>query len=177
METFYRELKNLRDQQKIDLSEVSNRTKININFLESIEKGDFSFLPHSYVRLFVRAYAIEIGAEPEEILEKLTEYMKETGELPKKVEPIVEDLTPESDSEVLVPPERSPFQFRSTLIKAVILLAILLFAIFIIKKITTKQPPPQVNTNTPLLNNPTSGITADDDLFTNYPEHTRLNTD
>jgi len=64
--TFYGDLKKIRREKEIDLGEVANRTKINQAYLESIEKGDYTFLPHVYVRLFLRAYTVEIGADPDE---------------------------------------------------------------------------------------------------------------
>ena len=60
---FFEELKKLRISQDIELSEISNRTKINLEYLESIEKGSFDFLPYIYVRLFLKAYCSEIGSD------------------------------------------------------------------------------------------------------------------
>ena len=63
-ETFYKQLQSKRKAQKISLKEISDRTKIGIIFLDAIEKGDFSKLPQVYLRLFLRSYATEIGADP-----------------------------------------------------------------------------------------------------------------
>jgi len=67
---FYEKLKKTRISQDIKLIEISNRTKINIEYLEFIENGDFNFLPHIYVRLFLRAYCIEIGSNIEDSLQQ-----------------------------------------------------------------------------------------------------------
>jgi len=72
---FYEELKKNRVSQDIQLTEISNRTKINLEYLESIENGDFYFLPYIYVRLFLRAYCIEIGSNIEDSLQQLDHTM------------------------------------------------------------------------------------------------------
>ena len=95
MTSFYNDLKELRQGQKIELSEVANRTKINIQYLEALEKGDFSFLPLVYVRLFLRAYAVEIGADKDDILNQLEIHLENSGEgtLPKN-QPATEEAGP-----------------------------------------------------------------------------------
>ena len=57
MSEFYKELKELRVERGIDLEEIHSRTKISVATLKAIEDGQFSQLPHTYIRLFVRAYA------------------------------------------------------------------------------------------------------------------------
>ena len=68
MSEFYKELKLIRQDQEIDLEEIHNRTKINLNYLQAIEDGKFDLLPNTYMRLFIRAYATEIGANPDEAI-------------------------------------------------------------------------------------------------------------
>ena len=68
-EPFYIQLKSHREEQKISLDEISKRTKINVAFLESIENGNFEVLPKTYLRLFLKSYSIEIGAEPKKTIE------------------------------------------------------------------------------------------------------------
>ncbi len=65
---FFKELKAHRESQNIEISEISERTKINPRFLQAIESGDFSVLPSVYLRLFLRSYAIEIGFDPDKTL-------------------------------------------------------------------------------------------------------------
>lgn len=137
---FYTDLKNLREQQDIDLQEVSNRTKIDLSYLEAMESGDFSFLPHVYVRLFLRAYAIEIGADPKEVLNQLEIHLsKEEGRKPRK-EKVTEEIEPEREKEEgeLKVPARTSYQIRSDLVKVVLLIAVVLFAVFIIRQIVSE---------------------------------------
>lgn len=136
---FYTELKNLRNQQEIDLSEISNRTKVNITYLEAIESGDFSFLPMVYVRLFLRAYALEIGADPLDTLKQLDIHLAKTEEIPQQPKIEIEETDKEEEEEYKIT-RKSPFQIRSDLIKVFILVAVILFAIFIIRKITSEEP-------------------------------------
>jgi len=89
MSEFYTELKALRKQKDINLEEIHNRTKINISYLEAIEEGRFDLLPHTYIRLFIRAYATEIGANPDEIVNNLENFLgnKTSAPKPKQKEP------------------------------------------------------------------------------------------
>lgn len=61
-------LREAREAKGISLEEVSRNTRIKLEYLRAIEDGDFSFLPRPYVRMFVKAYAEEVGLDPEEVL-------------------------------------------------------------------------------------------------------------
>ena len=74
MAQFYKELKELRISQDIRLEDLEEKTKINIRYLKSIENGDFNILPIPYLRLFLRAYASEIGGDPEKVLDQLDSF-------------------------------------------------------------------------------------------------------
>ncbi len=65
------ELRRARERKKASLADVAKRTKINPKYLQSIEEGDFAFLPEPYVRAFIRAYAQEVGLEPLTMLKPL----------------------------------------------------------------------------------------------------------
>jgi len=71
MSEFYKELKELRESRKISLEEISERTKINVQYLQDIENGAFEDIETPYLRLFLRAYAEEIGSDSERALEQL----------------------------------------------------------------------------------------------------------
>lgn len=141
---FYTELKKARREKEIDLGEVANRTKINQEYLDSIEKGDFTFLPHVYVRLFLKAYAVEIGVDPDEALNQLEIYLeKEQISPPEQL--TIEDSITEEHMEDYQEPTKSPLQSRTDLIKVIILVAVFIFAIFIIKQITSENEPAAVS--------------------------------
>ena len=60
------QLKRARDERGISLSDIANRTKISVTALESLERNDLSKLPGGiFGRAFVRAYAAELGLDPD----------------------------------------------------------------------------------------------------------------
>ena len=83
MAQFYKELKELRISKEISLEDLQSKTKININYLNAIEEGNFEILPTPYLRLFIRAYALEIGGDAERALEQLDSFVGNTRQ-PKK---------------------------------------------------------------------------------------------
>lgn len=56
-----KELKTAREALELTYEQVGNSTKINSQFLGEIEKGNWSFLPPGYVKLFVRSYAEQVN--------------------------------------------------------------------------------------------------------------------
>ena len=70
MSEFYKKLKSIRLEKEIDLEEIHKRTKISLSSLNAIEEGKFDQLSYTYVRLFLKAYALEIGTDPDETLEE-----------------------------------------------------------------------------------------------------------
>ncbi len=66
MASFGEELKRERELRAISLREVAEATKVNIRYLEAMERNDFEHLPGGvFNRGFVRAYAQYIGVDPE----------------------------------------------------------------------------------------------------------------
>lgn len=66
MPTFGEELKRERELRGIGLREVAEATKVNIRYLEAMERDDFEHLPGGvFNRGFVRAYAQFIGVDPD----------------------------------------------------------------------------------------------------------------
>jgi cytoskeleton protein RodZ len=59
-------LRAARESRGISLREIATRTKISIALLEALERNDISRLPGGiFTRAFVRAYASEVGIEPD----------------------------------------------------------------------------------------------------------------
>ncbi|MEE8341283.1 MAG: helix-turn-helix transcriptional regulator, partial [Candidatus Neomarinimicrobiota bacterium] len=75
MDNFFEKYKKLREDQKIELTDIENRTKINIKYLAALEAGNFDLIQEPYTRLFLRAYINEIGADPDDAISELTEYL------------------------------------------------------------------------------------------------------
>src|SRR5262245_202162 len=66
MSSFGESLKRERELRQISLREISEATKINLRYLEALERNDFRHLPGGvFNKGFVRAYAQFIGVDPE----------------------------------------------------------------------------------------------------------------
>ena len=70
MNTFSDELRKERVAKDISLVDISKKTHINVKYLEAIEQGSFDILPQTYVRAFIREYALVVGLAPAAILKK-----------------------------------------------------------------------------------------------------------
>lgn len=68
-----KELKSAREFQEMSLEQVMAFTKINVRFLENIEEGKWNFLPPTYVKAFIRAYAAAVGLQTEKLSNRLDE--------------------------------------------------------------------------------------------------------
>ena len=66
---FYEQLKDRRKTKQVSLKEISEYTKINMSYLESLENGEFDVLPNVYTRLFLRSYCDYLGLDSKEILD------------------------------------------------------------------------------------------------------------
>lgn len=74
MSEFGLHLKQARERRGISLRQIASATKISTVALEALERGDFSRLPGGiFSRAFVRAYALEVGLDPEETVRQYTE--------------------------------------------------------------------------------------------------------
>ena len=74
---FYNKYKKFRIDNNIDLKDISKRTKIDIKYLHSIEKGKFAEIPGVYVKLFFKAYINEIGINIQEALNELDSFLNQ----------------------------------------------------------------------------------------------------
>ena len=71
-------LRSARERKGISLRHIANATKISMGALESLERNDFSRLPGGiFSRSFVRAYAQEVGLDPDQTV---ADFLKEAGE-------------------------------------------------------------------------------------------------
>jgi len=74
---FYSRYKKFRLENKISLEDIQRRTKIDIVSLKVIESGKFSEISSVYVRLFFKAYLKEIGADIDEGIEELNDFLNQ----------------------------------------------------------------------------------------------------
>ncbi|MFQ6604530.1 MAG: helix-turn-helix domain-containing protein [Fidelibacterota bacterium] len=164
MAEFYKELKTLRESQNIDLAEIQNRTKIHHRFLEAFESGDFSVLPNTYVRLFLRAYVTEIGGDPQEALTQLEHYLGRSSDKSQSGVTKTETNLSHEKKAVDASPIKKPVsfqQYRANIIKGAALLAIWIFALIIIQKVVKNQDVQPVAMTGPFQNSDIEVINED----------------
>lgn len=71
-----------REQQKVSLATVADRTKIKTSLLEGLERDDISHWPPGiFRRAYVRAYAGAIGLDPEIVIREFLEVYPEPVEI------------------------------------------------------------------------------------------------
>ena len=170
MSHLYKNLKTLRKGKGISLEDINKRTKINISTLKAIESGDFSDLTSTYQRLFIRAYAAEIGANPEDIIKDLEESVelkrKPVDQEKDAIEESIPKPTIKKDSIEISSNNRSAKHMRKDIIMGSVLIAILIFAIYIIRLINEDK------TNTPTKE--TSEYYEDEPLSKMFTEENEL---
>lgn len=91
---FYEDLKKQRESLGLSLDQIANRIKVDKVYLNNFEKGVFTDLPRTYIRLFLRSYAAEIGLKADEILAAYEEFSASSTpppqpEIPKSKETII----------------------------------------------------------------------------------------
>jgi len=108
MALFFEKYRRMRKSQKIDLADIENRTKINVKYLKAIESGNFDEIQQPYLRLFLKAYITEIGADPDVALSELTEFQLQMEGTPKTETNTVEEKVAkkESQKEIKKPEEK-----------------------------------------------------------------------
>ena len=143
MSDLYKNLKTLRKEKGISLEDINKRTKINISTLKGIESGDLSSLTRTYQRLFIIAYAAEIGANPEDIIKDLEESIELKRKPVDQTKDAIEKsaLKPEirKNSVEISSNKRSAKHMRKDIIVGSVLIAILIFAIYIIRLINEEE--------------------------------------
>ncbi len=74
MSDFGGKLRLARQRRGMSLRQIAANTRISVAALEAIERNDFSRLPAGiFSRAFVRAYAIEVGLDPDETVRDFLE--------------------------------------------------------------------------------------------------------
>ena len=162
MAQFYKELKELRESREISLEEISERTKINVQYLIAIEEGDFSDIETPYLRLFLRAYAEEIGGDSQRALEQLDSFMG-TSRATFIAQNVVEEETEEEyESENKTLDFLSGKKIRQDYIIGSIFSLILIFTILIFQKIFNTESKAIITQNGPILQKKVESISSQD---------------
>ncbi|RPG63050.1 MAG: hypothetical protein CBD98_001285 [Flavobacteriaceae bacterium TMED238] len=172
MAQFYKELKELRVSKEISLEELEIGTKINIRYLKAIEEGNFDILPIPYLRLFLRAYAAEIGGEADRALEQLDSFIGNKN--PKRIikqinEEPNEEYSAINKSKISDLISKSNLKLRREIINVIGLSIFFIFSIIIIKKTFSNENLTNNINQSKLLKNQVNIIT-EEKLLTNYTE-------
>lgn len=159
LEQFGEELKKLRQEKEVSLSDISVETRINQKFLESIESGKFHILPQTYIRAFLKEYASMIGADPDEILEKYDLARQET--LTSNIFESNLQSKHKIQKEDQKPFELSSIQ-RNLIFGSIILLAIVVITIlaYTNRNSTSDKPPKEISFDNVIRENEAVSITA-----------------
>lgn len=88
-------LRSARERKGISLRHIANATKISMGALEALERNDFSRLPGGiFSRSFVRAYAQEVGLDPDQTV---ADFLKDAGETFEPPPAVAQEDTPMLD--------------------------------------------------------------------------------
>lgn len=144
MSSFYKDLKELRKESGIDLEEIHNRTKISLEALRAIESGKFNELPQTYIRLFVRAYANEIGADENSTLTELDKLLSGKSNVDNQTElnksyQEIKKVAEKKDVDQIKPSSATSKNIRTDMLKGFALLSILIFSIYTIRQINKEE--------------------------------------
>ncbi len=144
MSSFYKELKDLRIESGIDLEEIHNRTKISLEALRAIESGQFDELPQTYIRLFVRAYVNEIGADENSTLSELDRFLGGKSKVDSQTESNktyqeIKKVAEEKDIDQIKPSSVTSKNIRTDTVKGFALLSVLIFSIYTIRHINKEE--------------------------------------
>src|SRR4051812_20212675 len=90
---FGSKLRAARERRGVSLRQIANATKISIGLLEALERNDYGKLPGGiFSRSFVRAYAAEVGLDPDRTVEEfLAQFPHDSVPAAHAVAPQVED--------------------------------------------------------------------------------------
>ena len=171
MAQFYKELKELRVSKEISLEDLQSKTKINIRYLEAIESGNFEVLPTPYLRLFIRAYALEIGGDANRALEQLDSFVGLSNKSVKSsIKPTEkEDKNFNNEFNFFNLLANSNLKLRKDILKVSLLSVLFIFSILIIKKIFSNEVT-QIEESSFNVQHNQIKIISEQDLMKNYTE-------
>lgn len=172
MAQFYKELKDLRISKEISLEDLESKTKINVKYLNAIEQGDFDILPTPYLRLFIRAYAVEIGGDAERALEQLDSFVgnnRPTATTSQLKSNDKEENKIDENFSFFNLLSESNLKLRNDILKVSLLSILFIFSIIIIKNISSETESFNTNSSESDYKNQIK-IIDDEELLLNYSE-------
>ncbi len=91
-------LKENRKEQGKTLEEINRQTRITLEHLRLLEKNDYTFLPETYVKSFIKNYALTLGLDADDLVVRYTQNQEEKRRLKEELESKVEIETGPSSS-------------------------------------------------------------------------------
>jgi cytoskeletal protein RodZ len=70
LDKFAEELREKREALGISINDIYEITRIDKNYLEAMEKGNFEVMPDVYMRAFIRKFAEAVELNPDEVIKK-----------------------------------------------------------------------------------------------------------
>ncbi len=91
-QNFAKALKELRKSKGITLDQISDSTKIKVQYLKKIESGDFLFKSDVYIRLFIKEYLKVVDIDNSDtIMSEFKNLFLSSSEINLTFEPIEQD--------------------------------------------------------------------------------------
>ena len=123
MEHLGAQFKDARESQGLSLQAIATKTKISVTVLEAVERNDFSRLPGGiFGRSFIRAYAIEVGLDPDIAVSGFVEVLEQNEREAAARGAVRPEITPD-DMRFLERQRRAVFWLRIGIV-VVVLMAI-----------------------------------------------------
>ena len=101
LDEFSEELRSAREKSGITLKQIAQQSRIDLKYIEAIDRGEFDFLPELYVKAFIKQYAKIVDLDEEEIIAKY-----ESAKKGKTVEEEGSNQEEESGLQKSVPDEK-----------------------------------------------------------------------
>ncbi len=122
-------LRRERELRKITLREVNEATKINIRYLEALERNDFTFLPAgAFTRGFIKAYARYVGLDPSQMIDAYLYELKrqedEAEKDPSRPRPAIDDPVRDAYSDLHEESARKRQKQRAILLTLAIIIGL-----------------------------------------------------
>lgn len=136
MQDLGRYLKEARERKGMTLKELQEATKIRTRYLEAIEQGDFSvILGEVYLKGFLKAYAEQVGLDPQEVIDRYTAVKRKIAE---EKEAIAAER--EARMEAARRARRAAL-VRKGALAALGFLVVLVVALYVMRPASVPQPP------------------------------------
>ncbi len=122
----------MRLEKKISLEEISAESRINIKFLEAIDRGDLDILPQPYIRAFLREYARRVGFDEQDLMRRYDEHKGQQKSEPFPVSAGVEETVQLSPVDPVVSrPILQPAQIRLISLSLILIGVVALLVYFV----------------------------------------------